>query len=1071
MWPRLSAMLGLAAVAVALAIAPAAAGQGREKLEMYTLEGRADKIAQATEGVELAGVQQTASGIRADAVLTASQRAKLAASGVQVELTRNRKGLTATEQAARQAAGGFNVWRSWDEPGGIRDELFAVARRNPQLVKLVVLGQTHQGRDLIALKLTQGARGTPDGARPAVLYSSMQHAREWISVEVNRRLLHHFIDRWRANDKPIRRLLKQTELWFVIAANPDGYQYTFDHERLWRKNLRDNNGDGQITVGDGVDPNRNFDEHWGYDNEGSSPDPADETYRGPSAASEPETQAMQGLIDRIQPEFQSNLHSFGEWLLYPQGWQVGTLDADYPIYVATGGTDDAVSGGADDGSSAIPGFNPGQSADTLYITNGETTDYADTNGGAVAFTPELGEGTPGSGFVFPDNEQLIQAEFRKTLDFHLGLAKSAAHPADPDSPVGIEVEPFYLDPDDIDPQNGQTSLFDFKFGKSYGDPQEVRVLAARNLGNVTLRYQINDGPVQSADTSEWEGGERYGVGNGTHYHVVRGEVTGTDPGDSVKVWFEGGGATSDSFTYDAVSESGNPVLVLSAEDYTGASPGPSPGGPFYQSFYEDALAANGVDFDVYDVDANGRTAPDNLGVLSHYDAVVWYTGDDVVTREPGWGPGNASRLAMQELLEVRDYVNEGGRVLYTGQRAGQQYTTGLGTQLYDPFNNEQCRTDPAVLSGCLALSGSGNSQGDPIEYFFGAAITTPDGGSDPDTGDPFDISGIDEPLEGLTWGINGPGSAQNQASNSSFIATGDFLQVTDPANSFPQFESWPAAEYESGLSGPFDPHTGQSFMWSDRADEAYKRLTRTIDVPAGGATLSFWTSYNLELDFDYMIVEAHTVGQDNWTTLPDENGHTTSDLSNDQACTNGWSNPDDEANVLHPFLQHYQTFDPATGECSPTGSIGDPPGEWNAANGSSSGWQRFQINIPEDLGPQVEISITSVSDWGLQQFPGVFIDDIEVSTGEGSTSFEDDDDPMDGWTVPGAPQDAEGIEGPNRNDWVRRGGLGISEGATVATPDTVYMGFGLEGVSDLESNPDAGVRNQVMDRTIDYLLR
>ena len=68
-------------------------------------------------------------------------------------------------------------------------------------------------------------------------------------------------------------------------------------------------------------------------------------------------------------------------------------------------------------------------------------------------------------------------------------------------------------------------------------------------------------------------------------------------------------------------------------------------------------------------------------------------------------------------------------------------------------------------------------------------------------------------------------------------------------------------------------------MWSDRADEAYKRLTRTIGVPAGGATLSFWASYNLELDFDYMIVEAHTVGQDNWTTLPDQNGHTTNDLS------------------------------------------------------------------------------------------------------------------------------------------------------------------------------------------------
>jgi hypothetical protein len=44
-----------------------------------------------------------------------------------------------------------------------------------------------------------------------------------------------------------------------------------------------------------------------------------------------------------------------------------------------------------------------------------------------------------------------------------------------------------------------------------------------------------------------------------------------------------------------------------------------------------------------------------------------------------------------------------------------------------------------------------------------------------------------------------------------------------------------------------------------------------------------------------------------------------------------------------------------------------------------------------------------VSDWGFQQFPGVFVEDIVVSTGEGSTSFEVDAETMDGWTVPGAP--------------------------------------------------------------------
>jgi murein tripeptide amidase MpaA len=1048
---RIWLVLGLVAILAWPPMVSLAAGPQREKLEMYVLEGPAASFAEATKGLELLDIQQTAEGTRAEAVLTRRQAAKIRAQGVEVSFLRNDNGQTVTQQAALMALNGFTVWRSWDEPGGIRDELYDVAGDNADIVTLEVIGRTHQDREIIALRV--GEKGP--GKRPAVLYSSLQHAREWISVEVNRRTLHYFIDRYRAGDSSIRNLLKRTELWFVLVANPDGYQYTFDGDRLWRKNLRDNDDDGQITVGDGVDPNRNFDEHWGYDDEGSSNDPFSETYRGPSAASEPETVALQGLIDRIRPKFQSNLHSFGQWILYPQGWQTGTLDADNPLYVALAGTD---------ADPAIAGFNPGQSADTLYVTNGETTDYADSRG-AVAFTPELSEGASGAGFVFPDDEALVQAEFERVLPFHLGLARSAADPDDPVSPVGIAVKPFYLDQDEIDPQNGAQSLFDFTFDVSYGDPQEVRVLAKRSLGPVRLVYRINGGRPQTQLTREWTGGERYGPGNGTHYHVMAGTVRGTAPGDTVEVRFEGGGARSDSFTYEVTSDSDRRVLILAAEDYTGASPAkPGVTAPQYLDFYTDALDANGVVYDVYDVDANARTAPDNLGVLSHYDAVLWYTGDDVVTRELGWGPGNASRLAMQEIHELRDFMNEGGRVVYTGQRAGQQYTAGLGTQLYDPFENRQCRGDPAVEPRCLALNGSGDAQGDPIEYWLGAAITTPGGGIDPDTGDPFPIDGLTDPLTGLSLERNGADSAQNQAIDSSFIATEDYLAVTDPAASFPQFESEISAEYETGIAGPFDPHTGTWFMWSQLANEAYKRLTRTITVPSGGATLSFWTSYNLEIDFDYMIVEARTAGQDDWTTLPDANGHSSDDLSNDLACPNGWSNPADTADVLHPFLTHYQTFDPATETCSNQGSTGSPPGEWHAGNGSSGGWQQWTIDLGGYADSQVEVSITALSDWGLQQFPGVFIDDIEVSTGEGSTSFEDDADPMDGWTIPGAPQDPDGVEGVNANDWVRRGGFGIKEGAAITTPKSVYLGFGFEGITD------SAMRNEVMDRIVDYLL-
>ena len=680
----LSVLVALIAVVGALPTTTSAASPKREKLDMYVVSGSAADVGEATQGLELVDIRHTAEGITADAVLTARQAAKLRQQGITVRLLRNDKGQTVTQQARIQALNGFTVWRSYDEPGGIRDQLYDIASRNPQLAKLVVLGKTHQGREIIALKLTQGARGQRDGSRPAVLYNSLQHAREWISGEVNLRTLKHFVSRWRANDKAVTDMLRNRELWFVIVANPDGYQYTFDVERLWRKNLRDNDDNGEITVVDGVDPNRNFNEHWGYDDEGSSPDPASETYRGPAAASEPETRAMQGLIDRIKPRFMSNLHSVGEWILYPQGWQVGALDADNPIYAALAGTD---------AHPAIAGFNPGQSADTLYVTNGETTDYADSSAGTVAFTPELSDGDSGGGFVFPDDEALVEAEFQNVLPFHLALARSALDPDDPVSSVGISVEPFYLDQDVIDPQNGSHSLFDFTFAKSYGDPQEVRVLAKRSLGAVTLRYRINGGTPKSGRTTEWTGGERYGPGNGKYYHVMRGTVTGTSPGDEVEVWFTGPGATSDSFTYNVESDSGRSLLVVAAEDYSGASPAkPGVTAPQYLGFYTDALTANGIAFDVYDVDANGRTAPDNLGVLSHYDAVLWYTGDDVVTREPGWGPGNASRLAMQEINEARDFMNEGGRVLYTGQRAGQQYTTGLGRSY-----TTRSRTGSAVL--------------------------------------------------------------------------------------------------------------------------------------------------------------------------------------------------------------------------------------------------------------------------------------------------------------------------------------------------------------------------------------
>jgi Peptidase family M1 domain/Peptidase M1 N-terminal domain len=193
------------------------------------------------------------------------------------------------------------------------------------------------------------------------------------------------------------------------------------------------------------------------------------------------------------------------------------------------------------------------------------------------------------------------------------------------------------------------------------------------------------------------------------------------------------------------------------------------------------------------------------------------------------------------------------------------------------------------------------------------------------------------------------------------------------------------------------PRTGARLALSNAASTTYKRLARTISVPAGGAQLSFWITRGTEPNWDFVFVEAHTAGQDNWTTLPDLNGHTSQGTG--RACP-FWLG-------LHPFLGHYQT-DNGDGTCTSAGTSG----QWWAASGASTGYEQWAVDLSAYAGIDVEVSISYASD-DVVQGSGAFIDDIVVSTGQGSTSFEDDGDLLDGWTVPGAPAGSQ----PNRNDW------------------------------------------------------
>jgi hypothetical protein len=804
----------------------------------------------------------------------------------------------------------YDVYKSFDAPkNGIKAQLNKIKATYPHICQLKTIGHSGQKRPMLAMRLTNEKI---KGEKPQVLFLATHHAREWVATQMAMRLIKYLTSNFGSNSR-VTNLLNTTEVWVIPVGNPDGYQYTFTNERLWRKNLRDNDGDGEVTIADGVDLNRNFASHWGYDDEGSSPIISSGTYRGIAPNSEPETQAVVNFINQNNFKFVISYHTHGNLILYPWGWQVKTASLDDPIFVAQAGTD---ANPAIWDSLAGEGYDPGVGAD-LYITNGDFTDWTYGSMGIPSHTVEF---TTGYDFRFPDDETMVQTVFEDSLEFAMSVAESALDPAHPVSPVGIAIGDVYHTP----------------LTASYGPNQVIEVLARKGLD---LTLCVN-GACYSDRFME-KLGTFYNDQTGVYFSRYVAVISGQSAGDTVTYEIRGGGSTLGPYSYSVVSATGNPILVMAAEDYTGEYPTYPPGGPFYLSYYTDALDAGGYAYDVWDVDQQG--IPSFPEVISHYDTAVWYTGDDYAPTVP-----NGFITHLQEALEFRDFINyQDGKLFATGQ-------------------------DMAWLSAVLHYSDE--IPDDFFQYYLGAYIDMDTGGIDSDTGLPFDVKGEpgDPIFDGLNFSLAGGDGADNQCCSSTFLLTNYFL---------PHFEGLVAARYDRP-GGPTDPHSGDYYVYSQMADMAYKRLGGTFTVPAGSPTLKFWVSYDIEFDWDYAFVEIAEAGTDNWTTLPDANGATTQ--STGDSCTSGW------VEQIHPFLAHY--MDAA---CNPSGTTG----EWHALTGSSGGWRQVEIDLSAYAGKTVDLFISYASDWGTQGL-GAFVDDIELS----GYPLEDFEAGMGLWVVSPPPE-------------------------------------------------------------------
>jgi len=198
-----------------------------------------------------------------------------------------------------------------DEKYKSPDEIEAILKEwekeNSDIAKLHIIGQSSEGRNIYAMKISDNVSLKEHG-ESAILFNSMHHAREVMSPEVTLDIIESLITNYKTDAK-IKNYVDSNEIWVVPMINVDGNAKVWSGSSMWRKNT---------NYGHGVDINRNYPYLWGTCN-GSSGWTWSSTYRGPTAGSEPESKALMNLVKTIRPVFNISYHSYSEIVIYPMG--------------------------------------------------------------------------------------------------------------------------------------------------------------------------------------------------------------------------------------------------------------------------------------------------------------------------------------------------------------------------------------------------------------------------------------------------------------------------------------------------------------------------------------------------------------------------------------------------------------------------------------------------------------------------------------------------------------------------------------------------------------------------------
>jgi hypothetical protein len=268
-------------------------------------------------------------------------------------------------------------------PTEIENRLAQYESAYPSLAKRVGYATDHLGRTAWALKISDHV--TVEEDEPVVLYVAQHHAREVMTPEVAIDTIDQLLTGY-GTDPAITRWIDEAEIWVIPSHNPDGADYMFTTDYNWRKNRR-NNGDGSY----GVDLNRNYPLTWNACG-GSSGSPSSDTYRGPSAGSEPTTAGLMALARAQRPVYYISYHTYGQYTLHPYGCESSSVSQpDFRLFRELAN----VAASRMQGDVAGTWFQFGTPWELLYSVDGDTDGWMYGELGAVGVTYELNADTQG----------------------------------------------------------------------------------------------------------------------------------------------------------------------------------------------------------------------------------------------------------------------------------------------------------------------------------------------------------------------------------------------------------------------------------------------------------------------------------------------------------------------------------------------------------------------------------------------------------------------------------------------------------------------------------------------------